>query len=100
MTTGDQKLSFLADRLLYKKNWANFNTKTSYDISNIKELKRIGQNLYSSRIITLDDETAALAYNISLNLIPEEIINQLAFFKLPSKKGWFEFRRNSILPET
>lgn len=93
-------MQLLADRILYKKNWGDFKHKTSFDLANIKALQGVGQLLYSSKIVSLDDAAAELAYQVSLGLNPQEVLNSMEYFRLPADRMWIEFRRDTFLPET
>lgn len=86
-------MSLLADRILYKKNLMGAGTP----VLRVGEL--IGQRMPSTKIIHLDDSAAGLAYEISKNLNPTEIIANLPYFRLPQDRMWFEFTRVGFFGE-
>ena len=94
-------MNLLADRILYQKNWGHIQVRDSaYDLMNKNVLQPITKGIYGSKIVVLDDPTAELAYQLSLTLQPAQIIESLQYFRLPSPRMWFEFRRDAFLPET
>jgi len=94
-------MSLLADRILYKKNWGEPDAiAKDFDRINRELLADTARKVYSSKVITLDDQAATLAYELSLHLNPERVLDSLQYFRLPTNKLWIEFRRDAFLPET
>lgn len=94
-------MSLLADRILYKKNWGDTRAgvKLEFDIVG-HQLGEVSRKMYGARVVSLDDATAAFAYELSLGLNPETVMDSLQYFRLPTQRMWFEFRRDAFLPET
>ncbi len=94
-------MKLLADRILYKKNWGKFKDSNKvFEHINSKLLSDTARKIYSTKVVALDNATSELAYELSLSLYPRQVMENLRYFRLPADRLWFEFRRDSFLPQT
>lgn len=92
-------MGLLADKLLYRKNWGSTGEHRLNSYNHML-LADISKRVYPSRIVSLDDATAAFAYEYSMELTPKHLLEILGYCRLPTERMWFEFNRESFLPQT